>query len=225
MRAARDPVSLPVWPLPLLAAVLPLVVTHLAWWLSVRDGLVPSCNAYLDGCLSISRAARHGLGNDLFRMVMLPSATLQALCWIVAAAWLRRERGRVALSLPWLGLAAGAAMLAYATFLGSEGATYELLRRYGTIVYFGGTGLALMVMLRALWPGGDFRARRALLVLALAMLSIGMASVVVDVVVETEARRDAWRNVLEWHLGLWLTAVYVALAWLWRRERWWLAPR
>lgn len=218
----RNPVSLPMWPLPLLAGLLPLVVTHVAWWLSVRDGLVPACNAYVEGCLSISRAARHGLGNDLFRMLMLPSATLQALCWVVAAVWLRRERGRAVPMLPWLGLVAGVAMIAYATVLGSEGVAYQLLRRYGTIAYFGCTALALLTTLRALWPDGNPPARRALLVLSLGMLAIGLASVAVDIVADGVSR-DRGRNVLEWHLGLWLTAVYLALAWLWRRERWHLA--
>ena len=116
--------TLPLWPLPLLAALLPFVVSHLAWWLSVREGLMPACNPYWDGCVSISRAARHGLGNHLFRMVMLPCATLQALCWLAATLWLRRQwqvRVRV---LPWLGLAAGVFLALYATFLGSDGAVY-----------------------------------------------------------------------------------------------------
>ena len=31
------------------------------------------------------RAARHGWGNDLFKLLMLPCAALQALCWLVAS--------------------------------------------------------------------------------------------------------------------------------------------
>ncbi len=81
---------------------------------------------------------------------MLPCATLQTLCWVVAAAWLRRDVPGAVPTLPWLGLAVGIALMLYATFLGSEGRTYELLRRYGTVIYFGGTGLALLVALRAL---------------------------------------------------------------------------
>ena len=221
---ARDAASLPLWPLPLLAAVLPLLVTHLAWWLSVREGLVPGCNVYLEGCVSISRASRHGLGNHLFKMVMLPAATLQALCWMVATAWLRRDTPGAAPTLPWLGLAAGMAMVMYATFLGSEGRTYELLRRYGTVIYFGGSCLALLTMLRAMSRSRNSRAYRALLVIALGMLAIGITSVVIAYAVQEPRLQGAWRNALEWHLGLWLTAIYLELACLWRRERWWLAP-
>ena len=219
-RHQRDPISLPLWPLPLLAAALPLLVTHLAWWVSVSDGLAPACNPYLDGCLSISRAARDGLGNDLFRLAMLPCAALQALCWVVATGWLRRDAPGAAPALSWLGVIAGVALALYATFLGTEGQIYELLRRYGNVAYFGSTGLALLVTLRALSWNRRAPAYRVLLVIALVLLAIGLASVAVAYVVEEPKMRDGWRNVLEWHLGLWLTGIYAVLAWLWRRERW-----
>jgi hypothetical protein len=217
--------SLPLWPLPLLAAVIPLVVTHLAWWLSVRDGLVPACNPYLDGCASISRAARHGAGNDVFRMGMLPCAALQSLCWVVATAWLRRETSRAVSTLPWLGAMAGVALALYGTFLGTDGPTYELMRRYGNVIYFGSTGLALLVVLWALSRERAASAYRLLLVIALVLLAIGLGSVVVGYFVEEPRIRDAWRNVLEWHLALWLTGIYAVLAWAWRRERLLLSPR
>lgn len=222
-RRVHAPASLPLWPLPLLAAALPLLVTHVAWWLSVRDGLVPACNVYLDGCVSISRAARHGLGNDVFRMGMLPCAALQALCWVVATGWLRRDTPGTVSTLPWLGVVAGVALALYGTFLGTQGQTYELLRRYGNVTYFGSTGLALLVALRALSWNRRALAYRALFVIALVLLAIGLGSVVVAYVVEDPGVRDGWRNVLEWHLALWMTGIYAVLAWSWRHERWVLA--
>ena len=36
---------------------------------------------------------------------------------------------------------------------------------------------------------------------------------------EWTALRDRWENALEWHLGLWLTAMFAVLAWRWWRER------
>src|SRR3546814_1971991 len=85
--------SLPLWPLPLLAALVPLLAAHLAWALSLRADLIPACNPYWDGCVSISRAARPGLGNHLFRLAMLPCAAVQVLCRLAAAHWLRRAVG------------------------------------------------------------------------------------------------------------------------------------
>lgn len=214
--------GLPLWPLPLLCAALPFVAAHLAWWLSLADGLIPACNPYLDGCVSISRAARHGLGNHLFRMVMLPAATLQVLCWLAANGWVRRRRGTASHTLPWLGLVAGAFLALYATFLGTEGEAYRLLRGYGVKLYFGASYLALLVLLRAMARAGRVPGRVSgygpLLAIALGMLGIGLASVAREYVVLDDAANDAWGNVLEWHLGLWLTAMFAVLAWRWWRE-------
>lgn len=221
MNASRPtPAGLPVWPLPLLSAVLPLLAAHLAWWLSIQDALIPACNPYLDGCVSISRAARHGLGNLLFRLAMLPCATIQLAVWWCAAQWLQARTGMRARALPWLGLAAGTALGLYAAFLGSEGEIYGLLRRYGITVYFGASFLALMAVLRRMsrrWR--DAPAFGPLRAVALGMLVVGLASVVVSALVVDPRARDLWENRLEWQLGLWLTAMFVILAWHWWRER------
>lgn len=219
MNAPRSPHStLPLWPLPLLCALLPFAAAHLAWWLSVEEGLIVACNPYFDGCVSISRAARHGLGNQLFRMMVLPAAALQALCWLAVTLWLRQHGDRARL-LPWLGLVAGAFLALYATFLGSEGKVYELLRRYGIYLYFGSTYLALLFTLRAPSCRPQLRAYRPLLVVALGFMAVGLTSISVSYAVTGEALRDRWENVLEWHLGLWLTALFATLAWYWWRER------
>lgn len=218
--------GLPLWPLPMLCAALPFAAAHLAWWLSLADGLVPACNPYLDGCVSISRAARHGLGNHVFRMAMLPAATLQVLCWLAATGWVRGRRGVASPALPWLGLVAGTFLALYAAFLGTEGDAYRLLRSYGVKLYFGASYLALLVLLRALSRAdhadrGDRAAagQGALLVVALGMLAIGLGSVARGYAVLDDAANDAWGNILEWHLGLWLTAMFAVLAWRWWRER------
>ena len=212
--------TLPLWPLPLLAALMPFVVGHLAWWLSVREGLIPSCNLYWDGCVSISRAARHGLGNHLFRLVMLPCAAVQVSCWLAAALWLRRATGARMRVLPWLGLLAGVFLALYATFLGTEGRAYEAMRRYGINLYFGFTYLALMATLHALSRTAPRpRAYRPLLAVALGFMVLGLASLGTRHGVADAALRDRWENALEWHLGLWLTAMFAVLAWRWWRER------
>lgn len=218
--------GLPLWPLPLLCAALPFAAAHLAWAFSLAEGLIPACNPYLEGCVSISRAARHGPGNHVFRMVMLPAATLQALCWLAANWWMRGRRGVASQALPWLGLVAGTFLALYAAFLGTEGDAYRLLRSYGVKLYFGASYLALLVLLRAMArtaraPGtdhGGVPGYGPLLVIALGMLAIGLASIAREYVVLDQAANDAWGNVLEWHLGLWLTAMFAVLAWRWWRE-------
>ena len=208
----------PRWPLALLCALLRFVAAHLGWWISSAQGLVPACNPYLDGCVSISRASRHGLGNLLFRMLMLPAATLQALCWLTAALWMRRL-GANGLAPAWLGGVAALALVLYATFLGSEGRTYELLRRYGVYLWFGGTYLALLTVLRGMASRRPAHAYVPLLVVAWGCLVFGLASVVVRYVVSADALRDRLENLLEWHVALWLTAIFAVLAWSWWKEQ------
>jgi hypothetical protein len=207
-----------LWPLALACALLPVVAAHLGWWISTTQGLIPACNPYLDGCVSISRASRHGLGNLLFRMLMLPAATLQVLCWLAAAEWMRRE-GERSRAIVWCGIVAGVALVLYATFLGTEGRTYELMRRYGIYLYFGGTYLALLATLRVMARRRPHAAYRPLMVVAWGCLVFGIASVVARYAIGAEELRDRIENLLEWHVALWLTASFAVLAWGWRRER------
>lgn len=210
--------GLALWPLPLLCALLPLAAAHVALWLSLRDGLIPACNPYLEGCVSISRAARHGLGNHVFRMVMLPTASLQALCWLAAAHWLRRSADGARI-LPWLGLLAAVFLALYATFLGSDGPIYQMMRRYGITVYFASTFLAWLALLRGWsrqWPRAPTYPPS--LVVALGYMVLGLSHLAVRLATDDAALRYRWENVLEWQLGLWLTAMFSLLAWTWWRE-------
>ena len=70
--SAATSVDRALWPLALLAGLLPLVATAIAYFMSTRMGLVPECNPFFEGCVSISRAARHDLPNILFRALLLP---------------------------------------------------------------------------------------------------------------------------------------------------------
>ena len=64
----------------LLAGLLPILAAHAAYLLNIYAGseLDPRyiCQPYLEGCVSISRAARSGPGLLLFKSVMLPCAVL-----------------------------------------------------------------------------------------------------------------------------------------------------
>jgi hypothetical protein len=218
------PLSLPLWPLAAVAGLLPLVASLLAFALSVQAQTIPACNPFVEGCVSISRAAREGLANHLFRALMLPAATLQALVWLLAARWLHAalpaSRG-VAL-LPWLGVAAGVALVLYGSFLGTEGEAYRFLRRWGTVVYFGATALCLMLTGRAVQQAQHagvlsmprtLRAVPTALAVALALLGVGNSIVAVAFGGEAKARVE---NVTEWWGGLAFVAGLLALAAMWR---------
>lgn len=216
-----------LWPLALLAALLPLAATAIAYPLSIRLELAPGCNPFVDGCVSISRAGRHGLPNIVFRGLLLPAAVLQALCWIVCPAWLRTigaPADALQRSLPAIGTVAGAMLALYGTFLGTEGEGYRWMRRYGVFFYFGLTAIAALVvsdqMLRRL--RGDARTRRiAFAVAAPCMLLplLGLAHVLLPIWWSAPAEKNALENVTEWWGAAILTAFFFALGWAWRKTR------
>lgn len=214
--------QVPLWPLPFAIAAVMTIAAHAAWWLSVRDGHVPMCIPYLEGCTSISRAARHGLGNHVFRLLMLPCALLQGLHWWTTRRWLQLHapgHGAGA-SLVALGAGAAIALAVYATFLGSEGGIYRFLRRYGVVVYFACTYLAQLAFLR--------QARRLDLVdatiggwmlwVCIAMLALGLGSTAASALIVSAEWKDRVENALEWDLGALLVVWFALQGWLWRRS-------
>lgn len=226
---AREPDPLPLWPLAAWAGTLPLVATLLAWALAVHEGRVPACNPFFDGCTSISRTAREGLANPVFRALMLPAATLQALVWWLTARWLRHAlqgQGLPLRGLPAvapLGLLAALALVAYATFLGIEGPIYRALRQYGTVVYFGFTCLCLLwtgAALQRLAAAGRVALSRPLAgtmgALAVTLVALGLANALVAAFIG-----DPWKgrieNVTEWWGALIFVLGFWALARVWRR--------
>ncbi len=212
--------------LPLGAALLPLLGTTIAFVLSVEQGLIPVCNPFVDGCVSISRAARHGLPNILFRAMVLPAAVLQAAVWWLCPAWLSSQQCSVTLkqrALPWLGLAAGVFLILYGTFLGTEGEGYRFMRRYGVVLYFGLTCIGMLIVSGEMHRiSRDDRGHRstasALLGVCLALPVLGLVHVLLPLALPTEAVRDALQNVTEWWAGVIFTTFFLVLAWAWRRS-------
>lgn len=218
-----------LWPLPLLGGLLPAVAALLALGLSISLGLMPACNPFLDGCVSISRAARHDLPNHLFRALVLPAAVLQGITWLLCAAWLRAlepEARRLLRVLPWLGLLACVFLVLYGTFLGTDGPAYRWMRRFGITFYFGFTFLSMLIVSGTLWRlAGSGRVRlparldRALVFLCAATLMIGLVQVFAPPFLDSEDLKHRLENILEWYAALGFTLFFLALAWLWRNAR------
>lgn len=216
--------ALPLWPLPLVAGLLPALASLLALWLSARLGLIPSCNPFLEGCVSISRAARHELPNHLFRALVLPAAALQAITWLLAARWLA-GLGEPSRWMAPLGLMAGAALVLYGAFLGSEGPTYRWLRQYGTVMYFGFTCLCMLLAGGAVQrlaaqrrldvPGA---LARALVALGGVLVALGVVNALISPLL-AESAKDALQNLTEWWGALVLVTVFLVFAAIWHRCR------
>ena len=218
-----------LWPLPLIGGLLPAIAAVAALWLSFALDLIPPCNPFLDGCVSISRAARHDLPNHVFRALVLPAAVLQALTWMLCAAWLKGlqadTRGWLR-ALPWLGVLAGAFLVLYGTFLGTEGQAYRWMRRYGVIFYFGFTYLCMLIASGALWrlsrsgiAALPAQLDRWLMALCAITLLIGLVQVFAPPLLGSADLKNRLENVLEWYAALAFTLFFLALAWLWRHAR------
>jgi hypothetical protein len=223
--ASSDPPprALPLWTLPLLAALLPAIAVLVALTLHAGEG-GSACNPFIDDCVSISRMARQGLANHLFRALVLPGAVFQVLTWLVAAHTIAAAGStrRDAFLLVLLGVCAGVSLVAYGTFLGIDGAVYRWLRRWGTLIYFGGTYLAMLIFARAsqrlhaahrlVLPRGLGRVMLALLAF---IAAIGLVHVFASVM--SAPLQDRIENQTEWWGALALTLNVVTMALLWRR--------
>ena len=193
----------PDWLPPLAGALLGASAVHGAWLLSRAAGYVPDCIPHLEGCHSVSEAARHGAANVLFKALMFPNALVQAWTWAIAARWVA-ERSRApgaGRGLVPLGIIAAVALVVYATALGTEGDVYTWLRRYGVKFYFASTFCAMLVFARQLRPiaaGSPWT--RALVWACVAMLAMGMANVMAPLFGVDEDFKDRFQDALEWQL-------------------------
>ena len=208
----------------LFIALWPILVAHAAYAISVMEGHVLACNPYWDGCTSISKAGRHGWANHLFRGALLPYTPLLALYWWLNQRWLLAlgDRGsRAMLVSGWTGVLF---MILYVTFLGTEGPTYQLMRRYGINVYFGATYLAqvlLMARLRAQaaagpvpWPAW---LATGLLAIALGVLATGLLFVAAGYGPPLD--RERLQNALEWGIALLMQVSILLVVPAWRSSR------
>lgn len=217
-RPGSNPPPVPAWSgaawIALACGLVPLVAVHACYLIAAAEGRVPWCFPYLEGCTSISRAARLGPANLLFKALMLPAAALTALFWMQAARGLHRaasRRPRRVDAMRVLGIVGALFLALYVCFLGVDGEMYRWMRRYGVTVYFSFTVLAQM-LLASLLPPGWLRA--ALLGLCATMLLLGLASLPLQHLLPD---RDAALNAIEWSYALLMSVGFtlVGLAW-WR---------
>lgn len=210
----------------LMAGLVPIVAVHAAYLLNVMAdaGLAAEyvCMPYFDGCVSISRAARSGPGLTLFRYLMLPSAALLLLCWRDVRAWLARLQIGTANRRGWiagLGMAGALFLVLYVTALGSESEWYRWQRRYGVIVYFGGSALAQLLLVWVLWPrrrelqtGTLARPIALLTVLVSLQWALGVFSSFKRLIFEDPVLVDRLENVVEWCYALPMSLAFVVIA-------------
>lgn len=216
----------------LLAGLLPIVAAHAAYLLNVLAGeAFPAefiCMPYLDGCISISRAARSGPGLKLFQALMLPSALLLFLSWGCVRQWLADLQAcgtGQARTIAALGMVGAVFLVAYVTALGNEDEWYRWQRRYGVILYFGGTALAQLLLVWVLWPargrlagGRIIRPIAALTALVSVQWALGVFSSIKRLIFDDPQLIDRIENVIEWWYALPMSLAFLVIAWMFLRS-------
>ncbi len=203
----------------------PLIAVIGAYSIGLHQGVVPACNPFWDGCLTISRAARTGDAIFWFRGLMLPLVPVYAAFWMLLMYWLRRVLGRQVYEtrvILWLGLLSALALLFYVNFLGSEGLVYGFMRRQGVMFYFGFAGLAQLYTLHVfskyrppLMPSARVWIRWQW-GFVLGQWVLGLGSVIATA--WQPEYEDRIRNAIEWQFAALMVAFYGFTALLWRLE-------
>lgn len=209
----------------ILTGLLPIVATHAAYLISIRQGFSPTCFPYLDGCTSISAASREGDALFVFRIIVIFAAAMIVGYWLLVQGWLKvlgKAAARKNWCMVWLGLTGALFLALYANYLGSDGEFYRFLRRFGIILFFGLTPLAQMLLVRALFsevrrgglPQKVLYLLRLKLSFCLLMLFCGLTSVAADWLLLETRRLD---NALEWLFALIIFSFFIVTGLIWRR--------
>lgn len=201
--------------------LIPLLAVHGSYAISAGQGLVPICLPYLEGCTSISRAARSGDAIHLFRPLMLGHVALLLAFWWGCRLWLHRLRAspRVASSIQLSGSISALFLALYVTYLGENGEQARWLRRYGINLYFSLSVLAQMLLtwqLQRHRSATSTRWQRLLIGLCGGMLLLGLASLPLQFLV---ADRGALLNSIEWSFALMMVSVFGVVGQLWSADR------
>jgi hypothetical protein len=212
----------------LLAGLIPILAVLGAFVLNVFVGNELDsrfvCWPFFEGCVSISRAARSGPGLYWFRLLMLPCVVLLVMTWFNVRGWLQAvvpARNGAGDAILYIGVLGSLFLVLYVLALGTEGDWYRWMRRYGVTVYFGGTALAQLLLVRALWPernrlaGGRLAGPiRLITALVCFQWSLGLLSVAKRLLIRDADLVDRIENVIEWWFALPMSLAFVSIAWM-----------
>lgn len=213
--------------LAILVTFLPLFACNGAYLLSAYDGFVPWCIPYIDGCTTISRAARSGNAIFLFRAMMIAYGVLLIGFWIYSKHWLNLLHGRAIKTsniILWLGLVGAVALIIYIDFLGTTGEVNRYMRRYGIMVFFTFTSLAQLLMLdqhyKVLRKSSCVSINQVVLkyqlVVLLLMLLIGIISILINL---TQNKTYESENIVEWNFSLLIALYFSGMIIIWKDYR------
>lgn len=205
----------------LLAGLLPLLASYISYAISVYTGQAELCNVFLEGCISVSRAARKLPALMIFRAIMIPGAVMMIAFWYLALRWLRQTNdiGRVGPpAMSTIGMIGGVFLIMYATYLGTDGDVYRLLRRYGITIFFAFTYLAQLMLARRIQILKQARKLkipttlyRLLVIMGVVLLLLGLASIPIQHAFDL----STVDNAIEWSFGTLMCGYFVLYFFAW----------
>ena len=213
--------------LAIILTILPLLACNGAYLLSAYEGFIPWCIPYIDGCTTISRAARSGNAIFLFRVAMIAYCVFLMWFWIYSRHWLNLLHGhstKTAHIILWLGLTGTISLVIYVAFLGTTGEVNNFMRRFGIMIFFTLTPLAQLLLLnqhyKILSKTPEVLINRRVLqyqlIVLLLMLIIGIVSSLLGV---TQSKTYESENIVEWNFSLLLAMYFAGMVFIWKNFR------
>lgn len=216
--------------LAIVITLLPLLASNAVYFLSAFEGSVPWCNPYIDGCTTISKAARSGNSIFIYRASMIAYSLLLIWFWIYVQQWLKliyEHKTKAASIILWLGIIGALFLIVYIDFLGTTGEVNRFMRRHGIMVFFTFTPLAQLLLLYQHYkilpslPAGTLKPRvlHYQLMVLLLMLIIAYVSIILDV---RHIKTYESENIVEWNFSLLLNMYFLGMAFIWNNFRYYL---
>ena len=219
--------------LALIITILPFIITNIVFIVSAYEGYIPWCIPNIDGCASISKAARNGSSLFIFRATMIAYGVLLIWFWIYVRQWLDQLYGyrtAIANTILWLGVVGALSLIVYVDFLGTSGEFNRFMRRFGILFYFISIPLAQILFLRQhfhILPTlnkGVIKPKylKFQLYIILLMLLIGIVSGAMEV---TYIKTNESENIAEWNLALLMQLYFLVMVFLWKDFKYYLSSK
>lgn len=216
--------------LALIVTLLPLFISNIVYLLSAYAGYIPWCIPYIDGCSSISKAARSGNSIFIFRATMIAYGVLLIGFWIYVRQWLEQLYGHtthMARFIFWLGVVGALFLIVYIDFLGTTGEVNRFMRRYGILIYFLCTPIAQILLLRQhyhILPSMQEGVIKPWilqyqLIIIILILATGIVSGAMDI---THMKTNGSENIVEWNIALLMQLYFLGMVFLWKNYKYYL---
>jgi hypothetical protein len=185
-------------------------------------GQIPWCFAYLEGCVSISKASREIPSQQIYRILIMTGACLMMLYWFLCGSWLKQlnggeSRGQL---FVFIGLVSAVLLVInVALFADSEG-VLKTVRRSCVAGFFILHMIAQLMFTAQLaktvkqmsWPGLAQVVRTKFFI-----CSAQLAFAVLVVIAPLFENRRFINNVVEWDFLLLMLCFYVVTASAWKQ--------